>query len=108
MDAKTFIDTYGRDEAERVAKAAGTNREYFNQLASGSRNPSLKLAEKLVAASEGRLDLMALLRSTPDRKAPDAGPMARAVDRAVEDTVDRAIAKTGDAFNETIAKIQAG
>lgn len=63
MDGKTFIDEYGWAEAERVANDAGTNRAYFSQIANGHRNASLALAERLVAASGGRLDLMALMKA---------------------------------------------
>lgn len=68
MDAKQFIETFGKDEARRVATAAGTNLEYFTQIANGNRNASIMLAERLVTASEDRLDLMQLIRSTPNRK----------------------------------------
>jgi hypothetical protein len=51
MDAKTFLDTHGKDVAERVAKRAGTNYPYFNQIAYGHRRPSPDLARDLVAAS---------------------------------------------------------
>lgn len=61
MDANTFIEKFGWAEAERVAKAAGTNRAYFGQIARGHRRPSVKLAQKLVDASEGILDFVALL-----------------------------------------------
>jgi hypothetical protein len=69
MDAKKFIDQYGWDEAISVAKAAGTTREYFYQIANGFRNASPPLAQRLVAASDGRLDLMTLIMATQDRKA---------------------------------------
>jgi hypothetical protein len=68
MDAKTFIETHGWDEAVRVAKAAGTTREYFYQIANGFRNASPPLAQRLVEASDGRLDLMTLIMATEDRR----------------------------------------
>jgi hypothetical protein len=68
MDAKTFIQTYGWEEAVRVAKAAGTTREYFYQISAGFRNASPPLAQRLVEASEGRLDMMPLMMATEDRK----------------------------------------
>lgn len=67
MDAKTFIKQYGWPEAERVAKAAGTNRAYFSQIAHGHRNASLPLAERLVSESDGRLDVFALMKSRERR-----------------------------------------
>ena len=63
MDAKTFIKVHGRERAKQVAEAAGTSFEYFGQMASGRRRPSVKLAQKLVDASNGELDFVALLTS---------------------------------------------
>ncbi|GAB5451803.1 MAG: hypothetical protein Hals2KO_21310 [Halioglobus sp.] len=63
MDAQTFKQEYGIEESEAVAVAAGTNYAYFHQIATGHRRPSIELAEALVAASGGRLDLVALLKS---------------------------------------------
>lgn len=63
MDAQTFKDTFGIEESERVAIAAGSNYAYFHQIATGHRRPSVDLAEKLVDASEGRLELIALLKA---------------------------------------------
>lgn len=71
MDAKQFIEEFGRNEAERVAKEAGSNLAYFSQIANGHRNASFKLAAKLVEASKGRLDQIKLMSATEDRQ-PDA------------------------------------
>lgn len=51
MDAKAFLETHGKEVAERVAKRAGTNWPYFSQIAYGHRRPSPELAKGLVAAS---------------------------------------------------------
>lgn len=69
MNAKQFIETYGWKRAEKVALKAGTNRAYFSQIACGHRNASLPLAERLVKASGGELDLISLMKSTKDRAA---------------------------------------
>lgn len=61
MDAKTFLEVFGKAKAESVAKAAGTNYAYFSQIAHGHRRPSPRLAQKLVNASKGKLDFRALL-----------------------------------------------
>jgi len=61
MDAKTFFDKFGRDEAKRIAEEAGTTIEYFSQIAHGHRRPSVKLAKKLVTSSANRLSFLALL-----------------------------------------------
>ena len=63
MDAKTFLEQFGRVEAESVAVSAGTNYAYFSQIAHGHRRPSVELAERLVDKSSGRLDLLRLLKS---------------------------------------------
>ena len=59
--AQAFIDTYGREEAARVCEVAGTNLDYFLQIAQGKRFPGRKLAERLQAASNGRLNKVALV-----------------------------------------------
>lgn len=62
MNAKQFLDAYGKEEAERVALAAKSNYAYFSQLAYGHRRPSVRLAERLVEASDDRLDFVSLLK----------------------------------------------
>lgn len=61
MNARQFLSDYGREEAERVAKAAGTNFAYFYQLAIGFRSPSPRLAKRLEKASGGRMKVLDLL-----------------------------------------------
>ncbi|WP_349609095.1 transcriptional regulator [Cupriavidus sp. DF5525] len=63
MDAKTFLKQFGSEEAARVSEVAGTNYAYFSQIAHGHRRPSVKLAQRLVLASEGKLDFVSLLQS---------------------------------------------
>lgn len=63
MDAKAFLAKYGIEEATRVSVAAGTNYQYFSQIAHGHRRPSVELAEKLVKASGDRLSFEALMRA---------------------------------------------
>jgi len=60
MDARKFLDEFGKDEAGRVAKAAGSQYVYFTQIASKHRKPSPQLARRLVEASDGRLTLSEL------------------------------------------------
>ena len=62
MNAREFIDKVGAEEAERVAKAAGTNLDYLRQIANGHRNASVKLAEKLVEV-QSDLDFMSLIKA---------------------------------------------
>jgi hypothetical protein len=68
MDCKEFIESYGREAAERVALDAGTNYIYFRQLAYGHSRPSPDLAERLVNASGGRLDFETLMRAEAYRQ----------------------------------------
>jgi len=77
MNAREFLDEHGRKEAERVAIEAGTNLAYFEQLACGARRPSFRLAERLAAASSGRMDTLSLLRA-PDSKPSAAAPQEAA------------------------------
>lgn len=72
MNAREFLTQYGPDEAEKVAKLAGTNLAYFKQLAYGHRRASVNLAQKLVNA-DPRLDFVALLQS---KKSPPAQGVA--------------------------------
>lgn len=51
MDAKTFLEKHGKEIAEEVAEAAGTNYAYFSQIAYGHRRPGVDLARDLVKAS---------------------------------------------------------
>jgi hypothetical protein len=60
MDAMTFLKEAGRDAAEQVARAAGTNYVYFSQIAYGHRKPSPNLARRLVEASGAKLTLAGL------------------------------------------------
>ena len=61
MDAREFLKTYGSGEAETVCSRAGTNLNYFRQIACGSRRPSVELALRLVDASDHRMDFNKLL-----------------------------------------------
>lgn len=69
MNAKHFIDTYGKDEAIRIAEQAGTTFEYFRHIAYGNRSASPKLAKKLVEASEHRLTFNLLIFAKRDKAA---------------------------------------
>lgn len=61
MDALQFLRHEGSAEATRVAERAGTNFAYFRQIAHGHRRPSVDLAQRLVEASDHRLEFTALL-----------------------------------------------
>lgn len=68
MDPKQFIKTYGWDEVDRICAAAGTKRSWFHHIALGYNNCGLKLAKRLVQASEGRLDLWSLIDAESRRQ----------------------------------------
>ena len=51
------------EKRKRVAIAAGTNRNYFSQIAHGHRRPSYELAQLLVEKSENVLSLVKLLEA---------------------------------------------
>lgn len=61
MNASLFIEVHGKERAAQVAADAGTSYPYFQHIAKGRRRPSVELAKKLVAASDGELDLLSLL-----------------------------------------------
>lgn len=63
MDANSFLKKFGKDEAGRVAEAAGTTYLYFYQIALGHRRPSVDLATRLESESGGRMEFAALLRA---------------------------------------------
>jgi hypothetical protein len=69
LNAREFVDAFGWEEAERVATAAGTSKDYFAQLAGGHRRPSVDLAQRLVTESGDRLGLVELLTyRRPDKQ----------------------------------------
>lgn len=61
MNADQFYQAHGRDETERVCRAAGTSIVYFEQCLAGKRNFSPRLAARLEQASAGRMDRVALV-----------------------------------------------
>ena len=61
MNAKQYREKFGKLGCQALAEAAGTNYDYFYQIAIGHRRPSVELAQRLVEASDGQLELIALL-----------------------------------------------
>ena len=55
MNARQFLNRFGKDEAERVCQEANTTYDYFRQIASGARKPSWRLAGDLECASDQRM-----------------------------------------------------
>lgn len=56
----------GSDEAARVAHDAGTSFEHFKHIAHGRRRPSVAMAERLSAASNGGMSVVRLLGISPN------------------------------------------
>lgn len=54
MTLKDYLETA---DAKALAKAAGTKRVYLTHLAHGHRKPSVKLAQRIAAATRGRVSL---------------------------------------------------
>ena len=52
-----YFKQHDKTHVSKVAKAAGTNFAYFEQLARGYRSPSLKLAKRLVEETGGVVPL---------------------------------------------------
>lgn len=74
MDIKTFLKTAKPEEAERVARDAGTSLAYLRQLAGRHRNCSKHLAMRLEQASKGRITAIGAL--FPEKFQYDAGDAA--------------------------------
>lgn len=61
MNAKQYLDTYGKKGAEDVAIKAGTKLSYFLLIAKSLRRPSVELAKRLEKASGGEMGWVELL-----------------------------------------------
>jgi hypothetical protein len=59
MNLRQLLDVLSADEKVALAEAAGTERVYLHQLADGHRNPSPRLAQRLVKC-DSRLTLAEL------------------------------------------------
>lgn len=67
MDAMQFWDKYPIDHVRKVCATAGTSYEYFKHIAHRRKRPSPELADRLVAASGGKMKRDKLLFSrTPE------------------------------------------
>lgn len=66
MNAKQFLEKYGRERCAEVAAAAETNFAYFSQIAYGHRHPSRNLARRLSKASNNEMTFIELMM--PDEK----------------------------------------
>ena len=61
MNAKQYLDKYGKEGAEKVAIKAGTKLSYFLLMAKAIRRPSVELAKRLEKASNGEMGWIELL-----------------------------------------------
>ena len=55
MNIKQYRDKHGRPALNKLAKELGHNSEYFYQLATGIRKPSLRVAIKIEEATAGEI-----------------------------------------------------
>ena len=63
MNIRDYHKVAGNDGLQRLADKAGTSFDYIRQMMYGFRRPSVTLAERLVEASDGQLDFVALLKN---------------------------------------------
>lgn len=64
MDPLKFLEKVGRAKADKVARKAGLNPGYFNQICYGHRRASVDAAKKLVKATSRdkvKLSLLGIL-----------------------------------------------
>lgn len=61
MNFDQFCNEFGEHEGRRVLQRAGRKESNLYAYRRGLRRPSTKAAQAMVAASGGRLDLLALL-----------------------------------------------
>lgn len=61
MDAMTYWKWYGKPHCERLCAQVGTTYNYWKHICNQQKRPSVDLARKLVAASNGELSLEKLL-----------------------------------------------
>lgn len=69
MSPYEYYKSHDRAVIQAVAKRAGTNLAYFEQLARGYRSPSIKLAKRLVLATDHQVPLIEWLPDLKDSAA---------------------------------------
>lgn len=55
MDLQTFFDKYGIAAFNELARACGSDEQYFYQLRTGRRAPSMALAKRIEKESGGKV-----------------------------------------------------
>lgn len=70
MDALEYLIAFGPEAVRALCLRAETTYEYYSQIANGHRRPSVELAERLVAGSDGKLDFVRLMKAKK-RAAPN-------------------------------------
>lgn len=68
MDARTYLRETPREEVEAMCRRAGTKYSWFYQVALGHGNFHVKTAQRVVAESGNKIDLLSLIQATPDRQ----------------------------------------
>lgn len=64
LDVDAYLRATGESESD-LARRAGVSQQHVNRIRRGLRLPRPKIAEKLIAASSGRITHAALYRRAP-------------------------------------------
>lgn len=73
MNLRQYADTYGPTVMKTLAERAGTHHRYLMLIANRWRRPSVRLARKLVEATDGELGFEELLNVTTRSERQEAG-----------------------------------
>lgn len=73
MDAMSYWRKHGRERVEQLCKEAGTTYNYWKHIANKRKRPSVDLAMRFVAASNGELSFAALLPSRDELRIAKRG-----------------------------------
>jgi plasmid maintenance system antidote protein VapI len=57
------VDYFGWPELDRVGRKAGVSKGHLSHIVHGWRRPSAETADRLIAASDGRLSFDRLMRA---------------------------------------------
>ena len=75
VSAMTYWKRHGIKHCEQLAIACGTSYDYWKQIANLRKRPSIELARRLVALSQGEMSLEMLLTPKHHLRPSGAAPM---------------------------------
>jgi hypothetical protein len=75
VSAMTYWQRHGIKHCEQLAIACGTSYDYWKQIANLRKRPSIELARRLVALSQGEMSLELLLTPKHHMRQSGAAPM---------------------------------